>query len=168
MLEQLQALQGKTVVVELVNGRKLSGTLITVSQQYMRMETDEGVGTVPIAAIQVIWESLGRSVSQEQLEYIEQQAKDQARINCVGGFNCLAQYICRPPDFCSFGPFQCPGSYIAGGGGGSVCAVPGGFTCPAQPFYGFVYPGSQQQQIQPGYYPSPGSYQNNPLGFYKK
>lgn len=133
MLDQLQVNQGKTMVVELVNGRKISGTLIAVNPQYVRMDTEEGVGTIPLKSIQVCWENVARSVNEENMEYLAKQLRstEESRINCtaVPGFTCVNQYICIPPDNCVY-TFACPGRYSPGapqGGCGFQFYQPCGF-----------------------------------------
>lgn len=114
MLGQLQANLGKHLVVELVNGRKVSGTLVEANDQFIRMESEEGLATIPYGAIQVIWENMNRSINEENMDFIAgQMSKEgESRINCsaFSGFTCLNQYICLPPDFCA-GTFACPGVY---------------------------------------------------------
>ena len=145
MLEQLKASQGKKIVLELVNGRMVSGTIVAVDENFVRVEAEEGVGTIPVSAVQIIWDSLKRSLTGEAMEDLAEQLKDKikAEIACTGfQFNCQQSYICRPPDFCT-GAFACPGSYVPSQGG-SQCPVT--FGCAGAQFYGFVGP---QESGQP-------------------
>ncbi|MCL6560669.1 MAG: hypothetical protein K6U74_18115, partial [Firmicutes bacterium] len=63
MFEQLQASKGKKIALELVNGRIISGTVTAVNQQFVQVQTDDGVGTIPVSAVQIVWESLKRSLT---------------------------------------------------------------------------------------------------------
>lgn len=145
MLEQLKANTGKTVVIELVNGRKISGTVLSADQQYVRLESDEGTGTIPVQAVYIVWETPSRTPISENMDEIAAKLRDsvKAEIACVSfpSFTCAQSYICRPPDTCTFN-FSCPGSYVPGGAG-SVCTVPGGFACTGTQFFGFVGPQAQ-------------------------
>lgn len=139
MLEQLLANQGKKLVIELVNGRKISGAVLSVNQQYLRLETEEGTGNIPLQAVYIVWEAPTRTLTQENMDEIAQKLRDsvKAEIACTGvQFICSQQYICRPPDFCS-GAFACPGSYVPFQGG-SQCPV--AFACPGTQFFGIVGP----------------------------
>lgn len=115
MLDQLQANQGKSITLELLKGRKISGKILLVNQQYVRIETGEGVGTIPLSAIQVIWESHAADLNEDNMEYLAEKLRnsvEDSRINCtsVAGFTCLNQYVCIPPDNCVY-TFACPGRY---------------------------------------------------------
>ncbi|TEB05727.1 hypothetical protein Psch_02768 [Pelotomaculum schinkii] len=139
MLEQLKASQGKKIVLELVNGRIIGGTIVAVDETLLRMETEEGVGIIPVSAVQIIWDTLKRSLTGEDMEQLAQQLKDklQVQIACSGfQFNCRQSYICRPPDFCT-SAFGCPGGY-APSQGGSQCPIT--FGCGSAQFYGFAGP----------------------------
>jgi len=107
LLKQLQASQGKNIVLELVNGRIISGTILAVDQQFVRVESDDGVGTIPVNAVQIIWETLTRSLTVENMENIAEQLRDSAKANLVctgtpgqGVFECPQIYTCRPPFAC--------------------------------------------------------------------
>lgn len=143
LLEQLKASQGKKIVLELVNGRIIAGTVLAVDETLLRLETEEGVGIIPVSAVQIIWDTLKRSLTGEDMEQLAQQLKDkfQVQISCSGfQFNCRQSYICRPPDYCT-GAFACPGGY-APSQGGSQC--PFSFGCGGAQFYGFGPQGSGQ------------------------
>lgn len=146
MLEQLKANTGKTVVIELVNGRKIPGVVLSADQQYVRLETDEGTGTIPVQAVYIVWEAPSRTLTGKDMDEIAEKLRDsvKAEIACTSfpGFTCAHSYICRPPDSCTFS-FDCPGTFVPGigGGGGSQCGLPGGFSCPGLQFYGIVGPG---------------------------
>lgn len=133
--EQLKANQGKKVVLELVNGRIIPGTVIAVDQQFVRFGTDEGVGMIPVNAVQIIWEPAKRSITEENMEDVAEKLRDsvKAEIACTGfDFTCTQRYICRPPDICT-GAFSCPFSYVPFQGG-SQCPV--AFACPGTQFFG--------------------------------
>ncbi|MCL6638718.1 MAG: hypothetical protein K6T80_03435 [Firmicutes bacterium] len=148
MFEPLLSKQGKSVVVELSNGRKITGKVLAVDQQFIRIETDEGIGTIPLYAIYIVWDSLTRSIAGKHMEEIAGQLREdlKAQIACTGAqFSCRQTYICRPPDVCT-GFFACPGSYVPFQGG-SQC--PATYTCSAG-FYGFVGPDSGMNMGQQG------------------
>ena len=112
---------------------------MSVDQQYVQVETNEGVGLISLHAVYIVWE-MSRSLTEENMDQLAGLMRDslKAQIACTGAeFNCRQQYICRPPDICtSF--FACPGSYVPFQGG-SQCLV--AFTCGAvQGFYGTVGP----------------------------
>ncbi|MDF9409428.1 hypothetical protein L7E55_13865 [Pelotomaculum isophthalicicum JI] len=153
MLERLQANKGKKIVLELSNGRILNGTVIATDQKCVRLETDSGVGTIPVDRVQIIWEPVKRSLTEENMEVLAQKFRDsyndpmgqqgsdpQAEIACTGfpAFTCSQSYICRPPDLCSFS-FACPGRYVPGppstGGGCPIFLCgPFQFGQPCGPF----------------------------------
>ncbi|MDF9407131.1 MAG: hypothetical protein A4E52_01134 [Pelotomaculum sp. PtaB.Bin013] len=147
MFEQLQASQGKNIAVELVNGRMISGTVLAVNEQYVRIETMEGVGSIPIKSIQIVWEPSKQTLTEKSMERLAEKLRDSVKeeIGCTGPqYGCSQQYVCRPPVFCS-GVYTCPGNYAPGTCGptpfGSQCNMPGGYSCPgSQQFYGVVGP----------------------------
>jgi sRNA-binding regulator protein Hfq len=125
LLEQLKASQGKRIVFELVNGRVLTGNLLSVDEHVLRIETENGIGIVPVSAVQIIWDAMKRSLSGEDMEQLAEQLQEKFKteIACTGfpGFTCSRSYICRPPDTCDFS-FACPGSYVPSfPSGGGVC-----------------------------------------------
>lgn len=154
MLDQLLANQGKKVVVELVNGRKISGTVLLANQQFVRLETDEGIGNIPVQAVYIVWEAPAQTLTRENMDEIAEKLRDsvKAHIACTSfpGFTCTQSYICRPPDTCTYN-FSCPGSYVPGACGpfqfGSQCYIPGGFVCAGTQFYGIVGPQGQGQPM---------------------
>ncbi|MCG9969496.1 hypothetical protein L9W92_15935 [Pelotomaculum terephthalicicum JT] len=157
MLARLKANKGKKIILELTNGRILNGAVIAIDQEFVSFETDSGVGTIPISTVQIIWEPLKRSLSEENMEVFAQKLRDykeqiactgaqfmgsdpQAEIACTGfpAFTCRQSYICRPPDLCSFS-FACPGRYVpgppsAGGGCPIFLCGPFQFGQPCGPF----------------------------------
>ncbi|MGD0152707.1 MAG: hypothetical protein ABSC17_02935 [Thermacetogeniaceae bacterium] len=68
MFEQLEKYNGNKIAVELVNGKQITGTVVAVDQQIIRLETDGGICAILISAIQVIWEN--RSLTEENTKYI--------------------------------------------------------------------------------------------------
>jgi hypothetical protein len=149
LLEQLKANTGKTVVIELANGRKISGTVLSADQQYVRLESDEGIGAIPVQAVYIVWETPSRTLNMDEIaEKLRDSVKAEIACQSFPGFTCSQSYICRPPDTCTFS-FSCPGSYVPGGGG-STCTVPGGFVCAGTQFFGIVGPGQMQQQPAAG------------------
>lgn len=147
MLEQLKANIGKTVVIELVNGRKISGTVLSAEQHYVRLQSDDGIGAIPVEAVYIVWETPARTLTSKNMDQIAEKLRDSVKAeiacNSFPGFNCAQSYICRPPDTCTFN-FSCPGRYVPGGGG-SQCDIFGGFACQGAQFYGYVGPGQMQQ-----------------------
>lgn len=129
MLDKLIANVGKQLVVELVGGKKLSGTLVEANVEYVRIDTTEGLATFPFAVVGIFWEPMKRSLTEENMDFIANQlrSEEQSRINCtsVSGFTCWNQYYCTPPDNCVY-TFACPGVYTP--------AQPQG-GCPAFQFY---------------------------------
>lgn len=75
MFERLKNCEGNKIVVELVNGKQISGTVVAVNQQDIRLETDEGVCVILISAIQIVWENLKRSLAEENMKDIAFQAR---------------------------------------------------------------------------------------------
>ncbi|OPX90069.1 MAG: hypothetical protein A4E53_01284 [Pelotomaculum sp. PtaB.Bin104] len=145
MLEQLKAYKSKKIVLELTNGRTIPGMVFHVDQEFVRLATDDGVGIIPLNNIQIIWEPINLSLSEENMNVLAQKLRDKIKteIACTGAqFNCSQQYICRPPDTCT-GAFACPGTYVPSQGG-SQCPV--AFACTGTQFYGFV--GSQESDPQ--------------------
>lgn len=130
MLEQLKASLDKKVVLELVNGRMISGMVMAVDQQFVRVGTDEGVGTIPVDAVQIIWEPLKRSITQENMEHIAAQMRDSVKENLIcypSGFSCPGAYSCLPPHFC-FPNFLCgPAGFSPTPGGPPGCVT--GYVC---------------------------------------
>ncbi|AEG58798.1 hypothetical protein Desru_0512 [Desulforamulus ruminis DSM 2154] len=99
VLKLLQAYKGQQVVIELLNGQKLSGNVADMDTLYLRLETDEGVGMVNISSIAVFWEPLNSSSSQADQLRAGEYPKDQNPIGIVGpGYGQQAQP-------CNF-PFQ--------------------------------------------------------------
>ncbi|MGD0153070.1 MAG: hypothetical protein ABSC17_04795 [Thermacetogeniaceae bacterium] len=76
MWDQLKTYQDKEVVLELINGRKIFGTVAGVERQFVRLETDEGVVAVPVDAVQIILEPSKRSLTQEHMEQIVKKMSD--------------------------------------------------------------------------------------------
>jgi len=157
LLDQLLANQGKKVVVELINGRKISGTVLSANQQFVRLETDEGIGNIPVQAVYIVWETPAQTLTRENMDEIAEKLRDsvKAHIACTSfpGFTCSQSYICRPPDTCTYN-FSCPGSYVPGACGpfqfGAQCNIPGGFVCAGTQFYGIVGPQGQPMAGQFG------------------
>ncbi|NPV72819.1 MAG: hypothetical protein HPY89_03265 [Pelotomaculum sp.] len=135
MLAQLQANQGKKVVLELVNGRVVTGTVLAADEQFVRLGTDEGTATIPLNAVQIVWEPAARSLTEDEMKDIAEKLRESAKAQYVclsaAGFSCPVSYTCRPPHSC-FAGFICPGSFVDLGGGGVPCITE---------FYGFM-PGS--------------------------
>ncbi|OPY58581.1 MAG: hypothetical protein A4E55_00790 [Pelotomaculum sp. PtaU1.Bin035] len=129
-MEQLKASLNKKLVLELVNGRIISGTVMAVDQKFVRVGTDEGVGTVPVDAVQIIWEPSKRSLTQENMEHIAAQMRDSVKANLVcypAPFSCPGTYGCLPPHFC-FPNFLCgPAGFSPTPGGSPGCAT--GYQC---------------------------------------
>lgn len=151
MLEQLKASKGKKIVLELVNGRIIAGAVLEVDEHLVRMETQEGVGIIPVSAVQIIWDTLKRSLTGDDMEQLAEQLKSKfnPQIACSGvRFDCQASYLCRPPDLCA-GAFSCPGRYVPSLAGGSECPVT--YTCTGTQFYGTIGPvmGGQPYAGQP-------------------
>jgi len=102
MFDLLSSYQGNHIVVELVNGRQLAGTVIEVGRQDMRMETGDGTCIVLISAIQVIWEkapAIAKSMAvqdrQARLEY-GQGCNQIYTMPCAEPYGCFEQYNGQP------------------------------------------------------------------------
>jgi len=151
LFDQLQSYKGKKVILELVNGRIISGTVLALDREFIRFNTDDGLGILPVNAVQIIWEARERSLTEKNMEEIAGKLRDSVKtqIACTGAqFACQQQYICRPPDICT-GAFSCPFSYVPFQGG-SQCPV--AFACPGVQFFGFVGPsdmGTPPAGLQP-------------------
>lgn len=141
MLEQLKANQGKKIILELTNGRMFPGRVTALDQDFIRFETSDGVGIIPISNVQIIWEPVMCSLTEENMEVLTRKLRDKikAEIACTGfpAFTCSQRYICRPPDTCTFS-FACPGNYVPGSPSGGGCPL---FFCgsfqfgqPCRPF----------------------------------
>ena len=65
MYEQLKNYKGNKIVVELLSGRQLDGTVLEVDQQTVRLKTDEAACVIPLSAIQVFWESKKHDLIEE-------------------------------------------------------------------------------------------------------
>ncbi|MHB8986931.1 MAG: hypothetical protein ACYC38_13590, partial [Eubacteriales bacterium] len=139
MIQQLQVNKGKKIVLELTNGRIISGTILDVSEQFVHLGTDDGVGTIPVNFVQIIWETTKSSLTEENMDQIAGMLRESIKeqIACTGAqFTCSLQYICRPPDICT-GAFACPGTYVPFQGG-SQCPI--AFACAGTQFFGIVGP----------------------------
>ncbi len=148
MLEQLEKNKGNRIVVELVNRKQIAGTVASVNQQGVRLETDEGICFIDISAIQIIWENMNRSLTVENMKDIayqllaaeEGKASPDALQSCVMGYSqpcyqpfhqsCTAAYAqsCRH----HFSRY-CYQAYAQPCGQAYACAQSYGQTCP-QPF----------------------------------
>lgn len=151
MIEELSACAGKSLWIELINGRKINGTLLESNMQFIRLQTAEGVVTIPWTAILIISEKVCReegseALTEENMDYIAEQMRTEAaktRINCTAapGFTCSNQYVCIPPDNCVY-TFACPGLYTPAqpqGGGGCTFYFSPGCTYYFQQPCGFNY-----------------------------
>lgn len=70
MLDQLKASLGKKVALELVNGKLISGILLSVDRNSVSIETDKGVGTLPFDSVQIIWAPSKMSLIRESMEQL--------------------------------------------------------------------------------------------------
>jgi len=110
MFDQLQNYKGNRIVVELMNGRQIAGTIAAVNQQDLRLETDEGVCTILISTIQILWENLNSALAEENPKYTAQQLRTAAGEDVPEGKPLCFQQFFHP---CSF-PFQsCRGQFSA-------------------------------------------------------
>lgn len=81
MLDQLLASQGKQIVIELANGRKISGTVLSANQQYLRLESDEGIGNIPVQAVYIVWETPAQTLTKENMDEIAGKLRDSVKAN---------------------------------------------------------------------------------------
>ena len=146
MIEELSACKGKLLHVELINGREIKGTLTESNMQFIRLDTHEGLITIPWSAILYISEKVCRDLNEANMDYIAEQMRseeDKTRINCTAapGFTCSNRYVCIPPDNCVY-TFACPGVYTPGqpqGGGGCTFFFTPGCTFNFQQPCGFQF-----------------------------
>jgi hypothetical protein len=142
MLSKLKACQGKQVGIELVNGSKLYGTVLEVSDSTLRLDTDEGIASLLVGSVQIVWESQDSSLSDADMEEIVARVKATAntRYLCFSGsgFFCPRTYICRPPHGCN--RFFCPGRFV-----GAFPEPEPEVPCVGT-FYGFVGPGRDKKE----------------------
>ena len=115
MSDQLLASVGKYLTIEVVNGKKISGTLLESNVQFIRLQVDSKVATIPNSAITVIWDGdSSENLTEENMDYIANQLRGEVeeRVVCtsIPGFNCVSRYLCIPPDICT-NVFACPGIY---------------------------------------------------------
>lgn len=132
MLNQLKACQGKQIAIELLNGNRIYGKLLEVSGKTLRVDSNEGIATLLVDSVQVIWENQGLSLTEADMKEIVEKLKDEAtdiRYVCLGanGFRCPQSYTCRPPHACN--NFACPGLF-------NTAFVPPDEPCVGQ-FFGF-------------------------------
>ena len=142
MLEHLKLNIGKNVVLELANGRRISGKLTEVDNQKARMDTGNGIATIPLNAFLIFWENIDISLSRD-VEQDDEKSKSQ-QCGCNGyQFNqpCIGAYACNafPYQSCNAQYTQpCTGAYT------QPCSVPfnqpctGTYVCntfPIQPCY---------------------------------
>lgn len=125
------------MVTELSNGRKISGKLMEANQQYVRIETGEGICTFPTHAILVLWETPHRCLSGEREVYgpglTNGSQETWKSCSTASGYTCSNSYTCLPPHYCGSG-FSCPTAYA------TAYQVP--CTC------NFTVPGCNTFQIQ--------------------
>jgi len=106
LFEQLRASQGKNVALELVDGRIVSGTVLVANEQYVRIETMEGIGSIPIKSIQIVWEPAKQSLTEKSMERLAEELRDsvKAEIGCTG-----PQYGCSQQVYGAVGPLASVG-----------------------------------------------------------
>ncbi len=110
MFDQLQNYKGNAIVVELMNGRRIAGTVAAVNQQELRLDTDEGVCIILISTIQILWENLNSTLTERIPKYTTQQLRTAAGEDIPEGQPLCFQQFFHP---CS-SPFQpCRGQFAA-------------------------------------------------------
>ncbi|TEB11533.1 hypothetical protein [Pelotomaculum propionicicum] len=135
MFEQLQANQGKNVVLELVNGRIVSGNLLAVNEQFLRVASPEGTAAIPVGSVYIVWENLKRQLTRGSIEPVAEQAEDvKEQIVCPSAYTCRPSYSCTPPHVCNMG-FSCQSAAF---NMSSIACTPATYTCGQQyvPFAG--------------------------------
>lgn len=136
MFEQLQANQGKAIILELVNGRTISGILLAVSEQFLRVASAEGTGTIPVNSVYIVWENPKRPLTRENINTVEEQAGDDVKEQyiCPSAYTCSPRYSCTPPHICNIG-FSCQSAAF---NMSSIACTPATYTCGHQyvPFTG--------------------------------
>jgi hypothetical protein len=102
VLDLLSSYKGKRIVVELVNGKQLAGIVIEVGPQDMRMETSEGICSILISAIQVIWETapaIAGSVAADDRKTYPDSGYDHTQMYarpCASPYGCYEQHNGQP------------------------------------------------------------------------
>lgn len=125
----LKNIQGKKVVLELVNGKTITGEVLAADQQFIRVSSEWGIGTLNVDAVQIIWEPSQRSITQENMDHIAKQMRDEIKLNLVcypNPFSCPGTYGCAPPHFC-FPNFSCGPAGFSQAGGPPGCTT--GYQC---------------------------------------
>ncbi|SHK62731.1 hypothetical protein [Desulforamulus aeronauticus] len=125
MADELLASVGKYLTIEMVNGKKISGILLEGNLQFIRLQVDKKVATIPYAAVMVVWDGgSSENLTEENMDYIAKQLRSEVeeRIVCtsIPGFNCANRYVCVPPDVCT-NIFACPGIYTPSQPQGGGC-----------------------------------------------
>jgi hypothetical protein len=94
MIEQLEKNKGNKIVVELASRKQIAGTVTSVDQQGVRLETDEGICFIDISAIQIIWETINRSLAVENMKDIayQLQAAEEAKTSSDALQSCVMGY----------------------------------------------------------------------------
>jgi hypothetical protein len=149
VLEHLKLNIGKNVVLELANGRRISGKLTEVDNQKARMDTGNGIATIPLNALLIFWENIDISLSRDVEQDDEKSKSQQCGCNgyqfnqpCTGAYacnafpyqSCNAQYTqpCTGAYACNVFPYQpcnaqytqpCTGAYT------QPCSVPFSQPC---------------------------------------
>lgn len=91
---------GNLVTVELVNGRIISGTVLTVDEQCVCIETNAGIATIPLDSLQIIWEPSKASPTEGSMARLAEELEDsiKAELGCFGPrYSCKQQYVGHPP-----------------------------------------------------------------------
>ncbi len=156
MVEQLEKNKGNRIVIELVDRKQIAGIVASVNQQNVCLETDEGKCFIAISAIQIIWENMSRSLTEENMRDIAYQlraaedgkASSDALQPCVMAYSqpcyqpfhqsCTAAYAQSCQQHFSHYCYQayaqpCAQAYVQPCSGAYACAQSYGQTCP-QPF----------------------------------
>ena len=125
MADEMLASVGKYLTIEMINGKKISGTLLESNAQFIRLQVDSKVATIPFSALTVIWDGgSSENLTEENMAYLANQLRGEVeeRVVCTSfpGFNCVNRYVCIPPDICT-STFACPGVYTPGQPQGGGC-----------------------------------------------
>lgn len=139
MFEKLQDSAGKNITVELVNGRILSGSVLTVDEEFLCIEAAQGIATVPLKSVQIVWEPVKQNQTEEKMQRLVAKLRDSARSESDYAEPQIAgnqQFVGWPPQFCpgffTCTPFQFWFPYPAN--------APAGYGCSGQQFYGQMDP----------------------------
>jgi hypothetical protein len=182
MFKLLSEYKGKRIVVELANGKRLSGTVIEVDRQNMRLETDQGTCAILISAIEVVWEKTSPSPAYQSMA--DQDKKIQPELEqlcthmharpCTMAFSQPCTQAYAQPCSQMYGQQPCTQAYACYQQFGYPCAQSYAQTCPQaftpQPYedpcyHRFGHFGRPCSTLFGGVFPGPSPYPYPPYPY---